>query len=63
MKQIGVTPPVSRRIIPCSLAPVEECVACWQNMHPRKPYPAAWSSTLCDYHAQWTRNERKNHAH
>ena len=60
MKSIGTPPPISARIIPIALHPVERCVCCWKNVHPRKPYPSDWSSTLCDVHREWTMEQRRS---
>lgn len=43
--------PVTR--IPPALMPVEECAWCWPLVHPDKPYPEAWSSTVCSEHSAW----------
>lgn len=39
--------------IPPVLLPVERCCYCWYVLHPTIPYPAAWSSTICDAHTGW----------
>ena len=41
--------------IPPVAAPVEACCYCWYVLHPVRPYPAEWSSTICTEHSAWIR--------
>lgn len=35
---------------PVTIERVEACAWCWPILHPTTPYPAAWSSTICETH-------------
>lgn len=38
---------------PSVVLPIEQCAWCWPHLHPTQPYPAAWSSTICQEHSAW----------
>jgi len=43
----------SAKLIPSVAAPIEQCAWCWPLLHPGKPYPEQWSSTICAAHSAW----------
>lgn len=45
--------------VPVVTVLIEHCACCWYLAHPNQCYPALWSSTLCQPHAEWTRNRRR----
>lgn len=38
---------------PMVARPDEACAWCWPHVHPGRPYPAEWSSTICQEHSAW----------
>lgn len=44
---------VPSEVIPPSRLPLVECCYCWYVLHPGEDFPSAWSSTICDDHADW----------
>lgn len=50
---ITYQPPMTPARIPPVVAPIEACCYCWYVLHPTRPYPPEWSSTICAEHSVW----------
>ena len=54
-----IVPALQGHEIPVAAVLVERCACCWSAAYPDQRYPLAWSSTLCPFHAAWTRERRR----
>lgn len=41
------------QVCPMVARPSDDCAWCWPHLHPAQPYPAEWSSTICQEHSAW----------